>query len=50
MKTTTLANVWKNLLYAADDVKYDFKGLETKEFHRVFRRAGEEVSLEDVRQ
>ena len=49
MKTTTLANAWKNLLYAAEDVEYDFKRFETNEFHRVFRRAGEEVFLEDAR-
>ena len=37
-------------MYAAEDVEYDFEGFETNEFHCVFRRAGEEVSLEDVRE
>ena len=37
-------------MYAADDVEYDFEGFETNEFYRVCRRAGEEVSLEDVRE
>ena len=50
MKTTTLANAWKNFLYAAQDVAYDFKGFEPKDFHHVRRRAGEEVSLDDLRE
>ena len=37
-------------MYAAEDVEYDFKRFETNEFHCVFRRAGEKVSLEDVRE
>ena len=50
MKTTTLANAWKNVLHAAEDVEYDFKGFEPNEFHHVLRRAGEEVCLDGVRE
>ena len=50
VKTTTLANAWKNLLYAAQDVAYDIEGLEPKDFHHVLARAGEEVSLDDIRE
>ena len=50
VKTTTLANGWKDLLYDAEDVEYDFEGFETNKFHRELRKAGEEVSLEDVRE
>ena len=50
VKTITQANAWKNLLYAAEDVEYDFKGFEPNDFHRVLKRAGEEVSLDDVRE
>ena len=50
MKTTTLANAWKNLLYAAQDVANDFEGFEPKDFHHVLRRAGKEVSLDDTRE
>ena len=49
MKTTTLANGWKNLLYAAEDVEYEFEGFEPNDFHRVLRRAGEKVFLDDAR-
>ena len=42
VKTTTLANARKNLLYAAENVEYDFEGFDPNDFHHVLRRAGEE--------
>ena len=53
VKTTTLTNAWKIFLYAAEDVEYDFEDFEHNDtcfFHRVLRRAGEEVSLDDLRE
>ena len=50
VKTTAVADAWKNLLYSAEDLEYNFEGLEPNDFHRALRRAGEEVSLDDVRE
>ncbi|KAG7176854.1 Tigger transposable element-derived protein 7-like 52, partial [Homarus americanus] len=37
LKTTTLANAWKILLYNVE-VEYDFEGFEARDFHRILQR------------
>ncbi|KAG7170856.1 Tigger transposable element-derived protein 7-like 3, partial [Homarus americanus] len=49
LKTTTLANAWKKLLYIVE-VKYDFEGFEARDFHCILQRAGEnDVTEDDIR-
>ncbi|KAG7158270.1 Tigger transposable element-derived protein 7-like 37 [Homarus americanus] len=49
LKTTTLANAWKKLLYNVE-VEYDFEGFEARDFHRILKRAGEnDVTEDDIR-
>ncbi|KAG7176917.1 Tigger transposable element-derived protein 7-like 5, partial [Homarus americanus] len=49
LKTTTLANAWKKLLYNVE-VEYDFEGFEARDFHCILQRAGEnDVTEDDIR-
>ncbi|KAG7157467.1 Tigger transposable element-derived protein 7-like 19 [Homarus americanus] len=49
LKTTTLANAWKKLLYIVE-VGYDFEGFEARDFHHILKRAGEnDVTEDDIR-
>ncbi|KAG7159730.1 Tigger transposable element-derived protein 7-like 2, partial [Homarus americanus] len=49
LKTTTLANAWKKLLYNVE-VEYDFEGFEARDFHHILKRAGKnDVTEDDIR-
>ena len=48
LKMSTLANVWKKLLFNADVPVVDFTGFETSDFINNFKRAGDEVSEENL--
>ncbi|XP_042203529.1 tigger transposable element-derived protein 7-like [Homarus americanus] len=49
LKTTTLVNAWKKLLYNVE-VEYDFEGFEARDFHHILKRAGEnDVTEDDIR-
>ena len=48
LKMSTLANAWKKLLFDADVPVVDFTGFETSDFINNFRRAGNEVSEENL--
>ena len=48
LKMSTLANAWKKLLFDADVPVVDFTGFETSDFINNFRRAGDEVSEENL--
>ncbi|XP_066965477.1 tigger transposable element-derived protein 7-like [Macrobrachium rosenbergii] len=48
VKTNTLANAWKKLLYD-DEIEYDFEGFEAKDFHRILHRSSQtDVTEDDV--
>ena len=47
VKTTTLTNAWKHLLFDVDVPVVDFTGLEVQDFSHMFRAGGEELSSEE---
>ena len=48
VKSSTLANAWKRLLYDVDVPVVDFTGFEVQDFARMFSAGGEEVGNDDV--
>jgi hypothetical protein len=49
MKTMTLTNGWTNLLQDMEP-ENDFRGFKTSDIHAFIKRAGEDVSENDIEQ
>ena len=48
VKSSTLANAWKRLLYDVDVSVVDFAGFEVQDFRRMFNAGGEDVANDNV--